>query len=553
MFHKLYILVMMQLSEKFKLKSDLTFQQKLGKIAKFLFKMLISYGAFTGIFYVSISIFSINPTIYTFVFVITLMQLFGIIAQTTKLSVSLYMSKDNAILLTYPVKHELTYISKIVVAYIIELYRSILFVFPLFMAFMTIVSNSDYSVLSGAMDVANVRFFIFSVIFSVVLPLFPVLIGAILSIPLTYIKKAVKKFSIVKLLIVLIAVFALSYVTYLVVKALPDPLNVLGIWNKILTSANDFFAKFNRFSLHVQFVGNVMGGVDLWMNLLFLILIFVGLVLIGIFSSMPLFFKLASSSSEHAIVKNHKGKNKMYNSLFSTFMHKEILLSTRNVGDFVSDYLFLFIMPFVLIIMGSIFIRIMRNEFAMAATYPFLGFIALLMLSSASTASATAISSEGTEFVLLKTAPANSSKIIWPKLLINFIISFIFLTITFIFLTVIMSRDGEIGKLWIIYSVCLFTCLGNMMWSIQLDIMKPKLKEYANSENRSDVSNFSSSISIGLGVGLVVSLISMLVFILNLPLLVQGLLLGVIVLSFCGVRLYFLINFTNAYFFDIEL
>ena len=198
--------------------------------------------------------------------------------------------------------------------------------------------------------------------------------------------------------------------------------------------------------------------------------ILIGLIGISILISMPLFFRLASSSSEHAVIKKHKSKNKMFKSTFQTFMNKELKLSLRNIGDFASDYLFLFIMPFVLSIMGAIFVRIERNDLGIAMTYSFLGFITLVLLAASSTSSATAISSEGTEFVLLKTAPSNTTQIIWSKLIMNFIMSFVLLTLTFACLTMIFKDDGHIGTLWIVYGICLLISFGTMMWSIQLDI-----------------------------------------------------------------------------------
>ena len=269
MFHKLKILTLMQLSEKFKLKSNLTFQQKLGVVGKTLMKMGISYGLFTLIFFVVFRVLFIPPTVNLFIFVIAIMQLIGTLAQTAKLSDSLYMSKDNAILLTYPVNHELVYFSKIVVAYIIELYRGILFIFPIFMAFMTIVPKSGFA---NAMNCLSVTYVLMSIIFSIVLPFFPVLIGALLSIPVTYIKKAIKKFSLIKILALLILIGGLGYLTYLIVNYLPSSVLIVQRFATITTEAENIFKKINKFTIHCQFVGYVMGSVKPLLNLLYLIL-----------------------------------------------------------------------------------------------------------------------------------------------------------------------------------------------------------------------------------------------------------------------------------------
>ena len=550
MLHKLKILVMMQLSDKFKLRNNLTFQQKLGLVGKMIFKMGISYGLFILIFLLFFRLLFFPPTVNLFIFVIALMQLIGIMSQTAKLSDSLYMSKDNAILLTYPVPHQMTYISKLVVAYIIELYRSILFIFPIFMAFMTIVPGSGFG---NAMHVASFAYVIFSIIFAVLLPLFPVLIGALLSIPVTYIKKGIKKFTILKISSLVLIFAGLSFLTYLIVNYLPDPILILQKFATIANKAENFFIAFNRFTVHVQFVGYVMDGQKIFWNILIILGILAALIALSILISMPLYFKLASSSSEHAVVKNHKGVNKRYKTTFRTFIHKEMLLSIRNIGDFASDYLFLFIMPFVLSFMAAIFMRIERNDLGYAMTYSFIGFITLILLSASSTAAATAISSEGSEFVLLKTAPSNTTKIIWSKLLMNFIVSSIMLTISFVILSFVLRKDDMLGLLWIVYAISIIVSFAVMMWSIQLDIEKPKLKEYAASEKRSDVANFTTSISIGIAVAVVISLMMIVVFLIDISVPVKAMILGFTAIVFALLRLYFLISYTKAYFKDIEL
>ncbi len=550
MFHKIKILTLMQLSEKFKLRTNLTRQQKLGIIGKIFIKMCISYALFTLVFYVVFKVLFIMPTVNLFTFVIFIMQIFGIIAQTTKLSDSLYMSKDNAILLTYPCKHEIIYFSKILVAYIIELYRSILFIFPIFMAFMTITSTIK---IGNIMNVISYSYIILSILFSLILPLFPVLIGALISIPVTYIRKGIKKYTMLKIVCLFILIGLLSYITYLIVNYLPSVLLIVQKFAQITEKANEFFISFNKYSIHCLFIGKAMNNDNVWLNLLFIFLILFGLMWLSIIISMPLFFTLASSSSEHAVINKHKGVNKTYKNPFSSFMHKELILSIRNIGDFASDYLFLFLMPFILSVMAAIFIRVDRNNLGLAMTYSFIGFITLILLSASSTSAATAISSEGNEFVLLKTAPSNTSSIIWSKLLMNFIMDFIMLSLSYGILSLIFKSDNNLKTLWLVYIVVLLVSFGVMMWSIQLDIEKPKLKEYANSEKRSDVSNFNTSIGIGLGVGIEFSIIMNIVFLMGIPLLFQALILIGLALIFCLVRLYFLIGFSKAYFKDIEL
>ena len=302
-----------------------------------------------------------------------------------------------------------------------------------------------------------------------------------------------------------------------------------------------------------MFIGRALYGNKPLLNDLFAFLSLLGIAIVAVGVSLPLFFKLASSANEHSVDKQYGDKNVVHKSTFFTFMRKELTLSIRNIGDFASNYLFLFILPFVLLIISAIFVRIDRNDLGVSMTYGFIGLITLIMLSASNTASATAISSEGTEFALLKTAPGKTSNIVWAKILINAILSFISLTITFILLSIFLDEFVVQSRLWIVYVFVLLIDIGLILWSIQLDILNPNMKEYANSQNRGEIKNFSTSILIGVIVSSIFSAILILIYISKLDISIIAIVLIGLALLFDGGRLYLLVNYMNAYFHDIEL
>lgn len=542
MLNKLKILTLLQLSEKIKFKQGATISQKLGLVGKFLMAMAISYGVLTLLFFVIFKLIFMQATSNLLIFIVFFIQVISIVTSTISLSDSLYISKDNALLLTYPVKHIYVYISKLLVSYILELLKSLLFTLPLFMAYATI-NSSLFSV-----------YYVFgSIIYSFVLPLFPVFIGAILSIPLVYFNKFIKKYNSLKILLTTLLFVGLLFLTTFIVGLLPENIRIVALFNSFLETFNEKLTIINRFSTYSGFIGNAMYGNNTFLNTLFAFLCLIGIGAVSISLSLLVFFSLASSASENSIQKKHKAKNVAHKSTFFTFTKKELTLSLRNIGDFTSNYFFLFIMPFVLIIVSSIYVRIDRNALGVSMTYGFIGLIALIMLAASNTASATAISSEGNEFVLLKTAPGKTSNIVWSKILINFIISFIFLTLTFIILTITLKGFVNPSLLWLVFAFILIIDIGLILWSIQLDIMNPKLKEYANSQNRSEIKNFASSITIGCVVGVIFSALLIVIYLFNFEVWLLALILVGVASLFTSIRLYFLINYMNAYFSEIQI
>ena len=542
MFKKLKILTLLQLSDRVKIKKDLTIAKKIGQIGKTLLGMLVSFGIFSVLFYAVFGLIKFKASENLLTLVIFATQVLSIISCTVSLSDTLYISKDNQMLMTYPVKHIFIYISKLLVVYILELYKSLMFTFPLFMA---------YGLMAGG--ILNVNYVVSLVFFSIFLPLVPVLIGAIVSIPVVLISKLLKRVPFVKGVMTVAIFVGLALLTGLVVKLLPDEIRLVALWNSFLKAFEGVVANVNKFSLYSMFVGRALYSNQPVLNNIYFYLTLLGVLTVGIALSLPLFFKLASSAQENSIDKKHSSKNVVHKSTFFTFMRKELLLSIRNMNDFSSNYLFLFVMPFVLILMTSIYVRIDRNPLGYSMTYAFCGLLALLMLSASNTASATAISSEGTEFTLLKTAPGKTSNIVWAKVLINGILSFISLIISFILLGLFLGDKVNIGQLWLVFTFVVLIDIGLILWSIQLDILNPSMKEYATTQNRGDVKNFSTSITIGIVASVIFSSIMIVLFWVSSNLLINTVILVGLGLLFVGGRIYLLINYINTYFHEIEL
>ena len=542
MFKTLKILTLLQLSEKIKLKRETTFSQKLGIVGKSFFHTVISYVVLVLLCFLLFNILFVRTSVLLLTFVLFIMQLLSIVTSTVSMTDSLYLSKDNYLLMTYPVKHSHIYISKLLVAYILELRRGVQFTLPLLLAYATINTN-----------LLTFNYVLASIIYSVFLPLFPVLIGALLSIPVALGKKFIKKYTIIQILGTIALFVSLFLITQGIINALPENFSVVRNYDDFLDGLDTFYMSVNRFSTYVGCLGELLYGKNIFINNLLIIAILIVIGVVSIASSVFVYFKIASSASESSIQKNHSSKNKAHKSTFLTFMRKEMTLSIRNIGNFASDYFFLFILPFVLMIVSSIYVRVDRDLLGECMTYGFIGMIALIMLSASNTASATAISSEGTEFCLIKTAPGKTSNIVWSKILINFLISTIFLALTFALLSYTLDGYVELSKLWLVFVYVILIDLGLILWSIQLDILNPKLKEFANSQNKSEIQNFAHSITIGCIASIIFSAALIVLYLINFSIAVLAAILVGIGIVFVLFRLYFLINYMNAYFDDIQL
>ena len=105
MFKKLKILTLLQLSDRVKVKKDMTIPQKLGVVGKTILGMGVSYGIFDLLFFLIFGLINFKASENLLILVLFLMQVLSIVSCTISLSDTLYISKDNQMLLTYPVKH----------------------------------------------------------------------------------------------------------------------------------------------------------------------------------------------------------------------------------------------------------------------------------------------------------------------------------------------------------------------------------------------------------------------------------------------------------------
>ena len=510
MLRRLLYLTLLQLSDRFKIKKVVNVKKLLAKIGIMVFGLAIISAICFLIFYLLNSIiFITTPRIITFA--IVLLQILSIVACAVGLLKTLYQNKDNAILLSYPARHVEVFISKLMVYYIYEFIKSFFFILPLIVSFG--LAHNYFSF----WYVISTVFFVFT------LPIFPVLIGALLTIPILFIKKLILKIPYVKTILLLLLLIGLFIVFFQIMNIIPKPLRLIELYTTFINGITEFLENFDRNSLFYRSTTNILIGENVLINYLIYIGSLLGLFGLVTLISMPIYFSLASSSRELSTKNKRVGVNKVSKNTFLTFFKKEWLLSIRDFGEFINNYIFMFATPYVLFIMVGFYSSIDLNPEGEYMAVAFSAFVALAMSSASNTSSALAITKEGSEFVLLKTVPADASKMVWAKIFFNLIFSTIMIIISFALVIIFgpMLDKGQNGIewkwllnndwLWLMMVSTVIINAAMIFWSLQIDIMNPKLREYASSGDVSGMNNASKSIMIGLLVSVLFTIISLLI------------------------------------------
>lgn len=535
-FRRVKYLSLMQMGEQLRAKKT----QSKKKRAFFLFLKVCICIAVTAVVIFGFSFldttFQFEPSKEMFISLIAVIQLVTILSNIGSIMSILYTSKENAMLLVFPCTYGEIFLSKIVVFAIEEMKKSIYFILPILLAF---------GVLSG-----GVAYWIFLAPMWFMLCLLPVLFSALLSIPLIYVKRFLEKhLGLYAALVVAVIVAAFAGVTVLLEK-LPDPLRLVAVYKDFIATVETWFATASKWSLWYVFIGNTMFGETLWLYLPLSVLTFAAFCMACFLIGRPFYFKAVSSTVEAGRTKKHKPVQHKYNNLFLTFFRKELKLFFRNSQSVNSAVITILMFPFLSYVFNFILLVINKNVLGDFMSVAFNVMITLSILSANNANVAAAISTEGHEFAILKTAPSNTSVICWAKIAVTSLVNFIALAATFVMLTFTTTLSGS--SLALMAVLLVFVTMAHIMWSFQIDVNNPRILDYAMKGNNvvSNV-NIGKAILIGFGIATITGVLALLLL---MDSLVTGWLrLLAIAIAFTVARFYLLRRNIKVYFNEIQM
>lgn len=483
-------LTLMQLKEKMDVSYLRSFKKTLFKV---IFT-IIEFAAITAfcflLFYLSrlLKIFDlyggkIPANILTTV--LAVMLILSTVFTTGGLVQSLYFSKDNLVLLTFPAKPTMVFMSKLLVYYIKELKKNFIFLIPLFCGYGIALGYSFYY-----------YFWVF-VLFLFVAAL-PVLVGALFSMPALYVSMFLKKYKTVKYVLSLAAYAGIFVLIMWLLRFLPEEINFLktGIPRD----------KINAFTIGIAnalppiawltslligepyFMITAENGLPMYVPKLFtsstlpivggVILAIAILAALSLFLARPLFYKMASKPFEFAKKTKIKPKSNRKAPVFLSAVKKEWLMAFRD-GTVISLITqFLIIMPLAIIVLNRLYEAMNLSLYGVQLTVVFNFLIVLLFMLSANIRMSSAYSKEGYAAHLNKTQPSNfGSRLLFAKLTINLVAGLL----GTILATVIYSQYYVVGtvNLWVFGITVYAAFVAHLFWCGEMDLMNPQYEQYA--------------------------------------------------------------------------
>ena len=202
----LVTLVKMQLKEKMDFGYTRSLRSLIFKIA-WLFIEFVAITAIIAVIFFAIKLLGLLSLVHdipvSFVsLVFSVMLLLSLITDTIGLVKSLYFSKDNTVLLTFPATSSFVFLSKLATYYVYELRKSFMSTIPMFIAYGIVKGYALY-------------YYPWIILMFALISTIPVLFAALLSIPAMFGYIFLNRFKVIK--------YILSYCrhNYLLTSSLP--------------------------------------------------------------------------------------------------------------------------------------------------------------------------------------------------------------------------------------------------------------------------------------------------------------------------------------------
>lgn len=486
-------LVKMQLKEKM----DMSYLRSVRKCIFKIVWLLIEFAAITAVLYLVfhyvklLGLFSLVRDIPVSVIsiIFAIMLLFSVITDTVGLMKSLYFSKDNTVLLTFPATPSLIFFSKLVTYYVYELRKSFMFMVPMFLAY-------------GMVKGYNPYYYPWLVLMFVFVSTVPVLISALLSIPAMFIYVFLNRVKILQYALYVLAAAGGILGVWTLLGMIPKDINFIETWGEtywqiqsFLRSYTETFAPIYKFTELI--VGKTMGLTNVIFHnetaksLLIVLAVDLGTLGLGFLVSKPLFCRMAATPFEFKKKNSVKEKKNKKRSPFLSALKKEWTSGLRSNYFIKLAGILVVIMPMAIYLLGKIYASMKLSYFGQQMTVCFSVMIMLLILTMTSVDIASVYSRDGASSYLNKVQPAPYALLLFSKLFFPMVIALVGTAFTTFIFSGFTSLD-KIQSLLVgvsVYAIYVF----HIFSAAESDIMNPQYKKYATFNDQSSNPNEAMS------------------------------------------------------------
>lgn len=504
---------MSQILELFKLQLDNKYDIFKKKDFKSFFKSFFKYLVLTVaiilvMFLILRKIFfllfiNVNPALMTLVLIAT--QAISFVFAIGSIMNTLYFSKDNELFMVMPVTFNQLFISKIMMIYINELIFNFIYMLPILFTF-------------GLLGHFSVIYFLLLFVFIPILPVLPIALASLISIPFMFIVKFFKKNIWLTIITILILVAGMFVLYMQLVSKISGAINIA---EKQVATGLKINREVEKLGSNVFIFSKLAISLVKFQNIYNIFLYLIGsfvLFMLCFLLIKPFYYKVATITLENTTSQKRKPKKFKARKPFNELLLNEIRLTFRSPSYIFQFFLFPVFMPLIVFTYDKLLITIAVNQAGQNMIFGSHILILLIIALMSNIISSIAISKEGSTFYLTKVSPVDFKLQVMAKLCFNAIFTVSAILITTITTFIFTDLKVEIVLLSSILAIIL--SLGHICHSFDMDLQNPILDWYDNSE----ISALSKSTTKSMVYALVLSLI---MFVLTTLGGVMGLIFGV--------------------------
>ncbi len=502
-------LVKMQLQEKLDLSYFRTTKSLISKIVW----LIVEFAGITAIIavvfnYVKLlGLFSLVHDIPVSVIslIYGLMLLLSVITDTVGLMRSLYFSKDNAVLLTFPATPSLIFFSKLAVYYLYELRKSIMFTVPMFIA---------YGIAKGF----ALYFYPWLLVMFAIVSVVPVLLAAILSIPSMFLYVFLNRVKVLQYILYSLAVILGVGVLWILIGLLPENIDFIETWGETYYDIQDFLKSYTKIFYPIHALTELIVGKTVGLtNVLFhsstlpSLLILLGcallLLLLCFLLSKPLFCKMAATPFEFKKKNMIRARKNLKKPPFLSALRKEFVSGLRSNSFIKLAGVLVVIMPMAIFLLNKLYSAMNTRFLGTQMTVCFNVLIILLIMLMTNIDLASVYSRDGASSYLNKVQPAPYSLLLFSKLFFPMVIALV----GTVFTVSIFSSFGSLSSIdAIMLGITVYAIyLTHLFMSAESDIMNPQYEQYATFNEQANNPNETMSAIMGIILSAVVFIVAL--------------------------------------------
>ncbi len=505
----LVTLVKMQLKEKM----DLGYLRSRRKLIFKLAWLFIEFAAITAIiavlfhFVKILSLFSLVHDIPVSVIslIFGIMLCLSLVTDTIGLMKSLYFSKDNTVLLTFPATPSLVFFSKLATYYVYELRKSFMFTIPMFIA---------YGIVKGY----SLWFYPWLILMFVLISSIPVLLAALLSIPTMFVYIFLNRVKILQYLLYVALGGGAILLVWQLIGLIPEDINFVESWGNTFWEIQAFLNGYTEmfspiYAFTELIVGRTVGLSSVIFHsgtlksLLLLVAIGIGLLALCFLCSKPLFCRMASTPFEFKKQDRIKAHRNRQLPPFLSAIKKEFTIGLRSNAFIKLGGVLIVIMPMAIYLLNKIYSAMNTRLLGTQMTVCFNIIVILLMMMMTNIDIASVYSRDGSSSYLNKVQPAPYATLLLSKLIFPMVIALIGCAFTVNIFKI--ESDLSTADACMIGIMIYAVYLAHLFSSAEKDIMNPQYEQYATFNEQTNNPNETAS-----GIGVII--LSAVVFVLAL-------------------------------------